>query len=67
MRTGKYRHFKGGEYEVVVVAKHSETLEEFVVYKKLYGDGGFWIRPLKMFEETVERDGYLGPRFRFVE
>ncbi len=49
IKIGKYRHFKGGEYEVLYIAKHSETLEETVVYKALYGEGGVWVRPAKMW------------------
>ena len=64
---GKYRHFKGMEYQVLFVARHSETLEEMVVYKALYGDGGVWVRPLSMWEEKVQRDDYEGPRFVLVE
>ncbi len=64
---GRYRHFKGKEYRVLGVAKHSETLEEFVVYQELYDDGGLWIRPKSMFVEVVERDGYKGPRFIEVD
>ena len=63
---GIYRHFKGNEYLVVGVAKHSETLEEMVVYRALYGEGGLWVRPLLMFTETVERDGKVFPRFEFA-
>lgn len=63
----KYRHFKGNEYLVLYLAKHSETSEEFVVYKQLYGDGGVWIRPLDMFLETIERDGKVMERFQEVE
>ena len=59
----KYRHFKGGEYVVVAVAKDSENLEPVVVYRALYGEGQVWVRPLSMFVENVERDGYNGPRF----
>ena len=66
IKFGKYRHFKGNEYEVVGVAKHSETLEEFVVYRALYGDGGLWVRPAAMWNETVTRDGYCGPRFQYI-
>ena len=66
IKTGLYRHFKGNEYQVLEVARHSETLEEFVVYRALYGEGGLWIRPLAMFTETVERDGELIPRFEYV-
>ena len=63
---GKYRHFKGGEYEVLAVAKHSETLEPMVVYRALYGEGGVWVRPLSMWNETVERDGVCVPRFAYI-
>ena len=63
---GKYRHFKVEEYRVIGVAKHSETLEEFVVYQKLYDDGALWIRPKAMFLEIVQRDGYKGPRFKLM-
>lgn len=52
-----YRHFKGREYRALYVARHSETMEELVVYQQLYGDGGVWVRPLDMFLGTVERDG----------
>lgn len=69
MKKGIYKHFKGGEYEVVGVAKHSETQEEFVVYRALYGEGGLWVRPKDMFLEEVEKPehNYKGPRFRFVK
>ena len=67
IRLGKYRHFKGGEYEVVGIAKHSETQEEMVVYRALYGDGGLWVRPASMWNETVERDGKINPRFTYIE
>jgi hypothetical protein len=60
---GRYRHFKGGEYEVLGVARHSETHEPLVVYRPLYGDGGLWVRPVAMFLETVEHDGRTVPRF----
>jgi hypothetical protein len=63
---GPYRHFKGGEYEVVGVARHSETDERLVVYRPLYGDGGLWVRPVAMFLETVEYDGRTVPRFTFL-
>lgn len=66
MKTGKYRHFKGNEYEVIAVARHSETLEEMVVYRALYGERGLWVRPKAMFEETVERDGKTFPRFTYI-
>ena len=64
---GRYRHFKGNEYEVLGVARHSETLEDMVVYRALYGDGGLWVRPAAMWSATVEKDGYRGPRFVPVE
>lgn len=63
---GIYRHFRGQRYEVVGVGRHSETEEPFVFYRQLYGDGGFWVRPLAMFVEHVERGGYSGPRFARV-
>ena len=72
LKPGRYRHFKGNEYQVLEVAKHSETLEEFVVYRALYGgkdggEGGLWIRPLRMFIEEVARDGRKLPRFALIE
>ena len=66
VKLGRYRHFKGMEYEVIGVAKHSETLEELVVYRALYGDGGIWVRPAAMWTEPVDRDGYHGPRFAYA-
>ena len=57
IKPGRYRHFKGKEYEVLGVARHSETEEELVVYRALYGDFGLWVRPVSMWNETVERDG----------
>lgn len=67
LKIGKYRHFKGGEYELLGMAKHSETLEEMVVYKALYGEGGLWVRPASMWTETVEREDYHGPRFIYID
>ena len=67
IQKGKYRHFKGMEYEVLGVAKHSETLEEFVVYRALYGAGEIWVRPASMWNERVERDGKVFKRFTFIE
>ena len=67
VKPGRYRHFKGNEYEVIGTARHSETLEEMVVYRALYGDGGLWVRPAAMWAEQVERDCYHGPRFLPVE
>ena len=61
---GIYKHFKGNYYEMLYIARHSETLEPMVVYRALYGDGGVWTRPADMWNETVERDEYIGPRFR---
>ena len=61
--TGLYRHFKGSDYEVIAVARHSETGEAMVVYKALYGEGGVWVRPASMWNETVERDGKTFRRF----
>ena len=66
IKLGKYRHFKGNLYEVIGVARHSETLEEMVVYRALYGEYGLWVRPAAMWTETVDRDGYHGPRFQFI-
>ncbi len=66
IKLGKYRHFKGNEYEVVSIAKHSETLEEMVVYKDLKNDGKVWVRPAVMWNETVERDGKIFKRFEFI-
>ena len=66
IKLGKYRHFKGNEYEVVAVGKHSETLEDYVIYRALYGEGGFWVRPLSMFLELVERDGKKFSRFEYI-
>ena len=66
LKPGKYRHFKGGEYELIGIAKHSETLEPMVVYRALYGEGGLWVRPASMWTETVDRDGYHGPRFIYL-
>ncbi len=64
---GIYRHFKGKQYQVLTIAKHSETLEELVIYQALYGDGGIWARPKKMFCGTVTVDGEDKPRFELVE
>ena len=66
IRLGKYRHFKGNEYEVIAIAKHSETTEDMVVYKALYGDGGLWVRPASMWNEAVERDGKVFRRFEYI-
>ena len=66
IKPGKYRHFKGNEYEVLGVGLHSETLEEMVVYRALYGDCGLWVRPAAMWAEVVERDGRRQPRFAYI-
>ena len=67
IKIGKYRHFKGNEYEVVAIAKHSETLEEMVVYRSLKNANDVWVRPASMWRESVERDGKVVPRFQFIE
>lgn len=69
IKLGKYKHYKGKEYEVVGVARHSETLEKLVVYKALYQPEGenIWVRPLKMFLEEIEIDGIKKPRFEFLD
>jgi len=63
LKTGRYRHYKGDHYEVIGVARHSETEEQMVVYRCLYGDFSLWVRPLAMFVETVTVDGQPVPRF----
>ncbi len=63
---GEYRHFKGGKYRVLSIAKHSETLAPMVVYQALYGEGGIWVRPAEMWSQWVMRDDYQGPRFVYV-
>lgn len=67
IKPGIYRHFKGNRYEVIGTAKNSETLEEMVVYRALYGEGGLWVRPAAMWLETVERDGQTFQRFVLEE
>ena len=66
VKPGRYRHFKGNEYEVIGLARHSETQEEMVVYRALYGDFGLWVRPARMWNETVERDGKAFRRFTYI-
>lgn len=66
IKKGRYRHFKGNKYEVIAIAKHSETTEDYVVYRALYGDGGIWVRPASMWNETVERDGKTFKRFTYI-
>ena len=65
-KPGRYRQFKGKEYELLGIALHSETMEEMVVYRALYGEMGLWVRPAAMWTEHVERDGYSGPRFQYT-
>lgn len=67
IKLGKYRHFKGNNYEVVGIAKNSETLEPMVVYKALYGDGGLWVRPVEMWNEEITRDGKTFKRFEYIQ
>ncbi|MBX3448510.1 MAG: DUF1653 domain-containing protein [Planctomycetaceae bacterium] len=67
MLPGRYRHYKGNDYIVLAVARHSETEEELVVYRLDYGDRSWWVRPRTMFEETVEINGQTVPRFQYVE
>ena len=67
IKLGKYRHFKGDEYEVVALAHNSETMEDMVVYKALYGNFDYWVRPASMWNETVERDGKVFKRFTYIE
>lgn len=67
IKLGKYRHFKGNEYEVLCLAKHSETLEDLVVYRALYGKGDVWVRPASMWNQTVEKDGKIVQRFTYIE
>ena len=66
VRPGRYRHFKGGEYQIIGVARHSETMEELVVYRALYGERGLWVRPAAMWTEMVEREGKRFPRFTYI-
>ncbi len=66
VKPGRYRHFKGQEYTVLGVARHSETEEELVVYRQEYGERGLWVRPKSMFLQTVDQDGQRVPRFAFV-
>ena len=66
IKPGRYRHFKGNEYEVIGTARHSETLEELVVYRALYDNGGLWVRPAAMWHEIVEGDGKTYRRFTYL-
>ena len=67
IKKGIYKHYKGNMYEVLCIANHSETLEKMVVYKALYGDGEVWVRPIEMWDETVEVNGQLQKRFTLIE
>jgi hypothetical protein len=67
IKPGRYRHYKGQDYEVIGCARHSETEEELVVYRALYGDRGLWVRPIAMFMEQLSIDGKSVPRFLFLE
>ena len=67
IKKGIYRHYKGNEYEVIGIARHSETLEDMVVYKALYGNGDVWVRPASMWNETVLKDGKEYKRFEFIK
>ena len=66
VKPGRYRHYKGNEYTVLGVAKHSETLEPMVVYRAEYGERGLWVRPAGMFAETVTVNGVMVPRFAYL-
>jgi hypothetical protein len=66
VKQGRYRHYKGNEYIVLGVARHSETEEELIVYRQDYGERGLWVRPKEMFLETVEVDGQQVPRFQYI-
>ena len=66
LKPGMNQHFKGNRYQLLYVARHSETLEEMVVYRALYGDGGLWVRPAAMWNEVVDKEDYHGPRFRYI-
>ena len=67
IKKGKYRHFKGNEYEVIGFAKHSETCEDMVIYRALYGEKQIWVRPVSMWNETVGRNGEICPRFAYID
>lgn len=67
LKLGRYKHYKGNEYEVIGVAKHSETPEYLVVYRELYGNHNLWVRPLRIFIEEVEIDGKKVSRFEYID
>lgn len=67
IKKGRYKHFKGAEYEVIGIAKHSETMEELIVYQALYGERALWVRPISMFLDMKEIEGRLVPRFMLIE
>lgn len=66
IKLGRYRHFKGNEYEVICLAKNSETLETMVVYRALYGNGEIWVRPASMWDENLDCDGKVCKRFEYI-
>lgn len=66
IKPGRYRHFKGNDYEVLYLARHSETLEDLVVYRALYGERGVWVRPASMWNDPVDQNGVVQPRFRYI-
>ncbi len=66
LKPGRYRHYKGQEYQLIGIATHSETLEPMVVYQALYGEGNLWVRPAHMWCELVEKNNYTGPRFQYI-
>lgn len=66
IKIGRYRHFKGNEYQVLCIARHSETREPMIVYQALYGERGIWVRPASMWNETIERDGNTYKRFEYL-
>jgi len=66
LRPGRYRHYKGKDYQVIDIARHSETEEELVVYRLLYDDHSLWVRPLAMFTEEIEHNGVRQPRFAYI-
>ena len=67
LKPGLYQHYRGDLYQVIGLSRHSETLEELVVYQALYGNYGLWVRPYKMFTETIEVNGHPMPRFKFIK